>query len=68
MTENRFIDIETKIAHQEHQLEELSQVLYEQQKTMDLLEKRLAQLTKKFEEALEGGPEVGPANQKPPHY
>jgi SlyX protein len=68
MSENRFIDIETKIAHQEHQLEELSQVLYEQQKTIDNLEKRLLQLTKKFEDSLEGSPDVGPANQKPPHY
>jgi SlyX protein len=68
MTETRFIDIETKIAHQELQLEELSQVLYQQQKTIDQLEKRLVQMSKKFEEALEGTDDIGPANQKPPHY
>lgn len=67
MTEDRLIDIETKIAHQEHLLEELSQVLYEQQKTIDHLEKRLILLTKKFEDANDTG-EIGPANQKPPHY
>lgn len=67
MTETRFIDIETKIAHQELLLEELSQVLYEQQKTIDHLEKTVVQLTKKLDDALEGT-EIGPANQKPPHY
>lgn len=67
MTEDRLIDIETKIAHQEHILEELSQVLYEQQKTIDHLEKRLVQLSKKLEDANDNG-DIGPANQKPPHY
>ncbi|KYG67262.1 SlyX protein [Bdellovibrio bacteriovorus] len=67
MTEERLIDIETKIAHQEHLLEELSQVLYEQQKTIDHLEKRLIQLSKKIEDGPDGG-DIGPANQKPPHY
>lgn len=66
--ETRFIDLETKIAHQELLLEELSQVLYEQQKTIDKLEARLTLLSKRMDEAVEGGPEVGPANQKPPHY
>lgn len=66
--ETRFIDLETKLAHQEFKLEELSQVLYEQQKRIEHLEKRVLLLTKKMEEALEGGAEIGPANQKPPHY
>ena len=66
--ETRFIDLETKIAHQELLLEELSQVLYEQQKTIDKLEKSLTLLNKRMEESAAGGPEIGPANQKPPHY
>lgn len=64
MNEERFIAIETKILHQERLLEELHQVLYEQQVTIDKLEKKL----KKFEEIKTDDSEIRPANEKPPHY
>ena len=64
MNEDRFIAIETKILHQERLLEELHQVLYEQQATIDKLEKKL----KKFEEITTEDSEIRPANEKPPHY
>ncbi|WII72282.1 SlyX family protein [Bdellovibrio sp. 22V] len=67
MSEQRFIDIETKIAHQEYMIEELNQVLYEQQKTIDKLEGLLTTLTKRLEGLGDGDNVRGPG-EKPPHY
>ncbi len=67
MSEQRFIDLETKIAHQEFLLEELSLVLYEQQKTIDKLEAMLTALTKRLEGFGDGDNVRGPG-EKPPHY
>ncbi|MEK6627692.1 MAG: SlyX family protein [Bdellovibrionota bacterium] len=64
MNEERFINIESKILHQERLLEELHQVLYEQQTTIDKLEKKIKELKEiKTEDS-----EIRPANEKPPHY
>ncbi|KHD88555.1 MAG: SlyX family protein [Bdellovibrio sp. ArHS] len=69
MDEQRFIDIETKLAHQEMIVEELNQVLYQQQKTIDQLEKLVQGLTKKMKELVtdESGLEIR-GHEKPPHY
>lgn len=68
MDEQRIIDLEIKIAHQEHQLEELSSVLYSQQKTIDKLEVLLEGLTKRLKEVLgDDGNEIR-GHEKPPHY
>jgi SlyX protein len=66
--ENRFITIETKLAHQEFLLEELNQVVYRQQLQIDQLEKKIASVIKRVENALVTGDEIGPAGEKPPHY
>lgn len=68
MNEQRFIDIETKLAHQELTVEELHQVVYEQQKTIDRLETTLALLTKRLQESLGDGTDIRGPNEKPPHY
>ena len=62
MNEERLIEIEIKIANQEHLLEQLNTVMYEQQKTIDRLEKSLKELEKANQL------EIGPHNVKPPHY
>lgn len=67
MTEQRLIDLETKIAHQEYLIEELNQTVYEQQKTIDRLEATLSTLVKRYQDILTGGDEIRP-NEKPPHY
>lgn len=67
MTEQRFIDLETKIAHQEYLIEELNQAVYEQQKTIDKLEATVSTLIKRYQDMLVGGDEIRP-NEKPPHY
>lgn len=67
MDEQRLIDLETKFLHQELALENLNQALLQQLTMIENLEKNLKLLTAKFEAAT-GGPEIGPANEKPPHY
>lgn len=68
MTEQRLIDIETKIAHQEYLIEELNQVIYTQQKTIDRLEHTLTSLAKRFKEAMSTENEIRGPDEKPPHY
>ena len=63
MNEERFIEIETKLSHQEVLLGELHQVLYKQQETIDTLEKQLKSLLKDMLDSRDG-----PQNKKPPHY
>lgn len=64
MSEQRFIDIETKILHQERLLEELHQALYQQQAIIDKLEKKLSQIIEMAQSDLD----IRAANEKPPHY
>lgn len=68
MNEERIIEIETKIAHQEFLMDQLSKVLYEQQSKIDQLENAITSLVKRLQEGADSGLEIGPANEKPPHY
>ncbi len=63
-TEKRFIDLETKISHQDLMLEELHEVLYKQQAEISFLQKKL----KVLEEQFSSSNEIRPAGEKPPHY
>lgn len=64
--DKRFIDLETKVSHQDLLLEELHEVLYEQQKSIETLKKKIELFNKRFEEsALTSDIR---ANEKPPHY
>jgi SlyX protein len=63
-TEDRFIDIEIKLAHQEDLVESLNQRIYEQQKQIDRLEGLVAQLA----EHLRTRTVQAPVNERPPHY
>jgi len=65
--ENRLIDLEIKISHQDQIIEDLHQVIYQQQLTIDALEKRLTLLEKRFNENATGGLDIR-GHEKPPHY
>jgi SlyX protein len=65
--EQRLIDLEIKASHQEAVLESLQQTVYEQQKALDALERKLTRLAK-LADGGDSGPDIGPANEKPPHY
>ena len=68
MSEDRLIDIETKLAHQEQLLAELNEVLTEQQARMMQLEQLSTSLIERVRAIGESGPEDGPVDERPPHY
>lgn len=66
-SEERFIDIEIKIAHQEHLVESLNQRIYEQQQQIDKLEQMCAALVDHVRTQAQGGNGQLP-HEPPPHY
>lgn len=65
-TEDRFVDIEIKLVHQEDMVESLNQRVYEQQKQIDKLEGTLAALVQHLRDNAAG--QQAPLNERPPHY
>ena len=65
---DRLTDIEVKIAHMEHSLGELSDVLYRQQQLLVRLEKGLEKLAENLALAGDGPAPAEGASDKPPHY
>lgn len=69
MNEERLMEIETRIAFQEHTIKELSDVIYKQQQQIDRLSAICAALEKRSREFAESSLKISlPANEKPPHY
>lgn len=67
MNEQRLIDIEVKLAHQERALDEVSQVLTEQQAQLSCLKQvcqTLAERLRGISEGSDGERDEG----RPPHY
>jgi SlyX protein len=64
--EDRFIDIEIKVAHQENLVESLNQTIYEQGRRIDQLEAMVAKLAEHVRVMRDTG--QGPVNERPPHY
>ncbi|HEX5752211.1 MAG TPA: SlyX family protein [Archangium sp.] len=64
--ESRIVELELRYMQQQELLQELSEVLYAQQRELDLLRAEVEQLKKK----LQGEPGLVDARQheKPPHY
>lgn len=64
--EDRFVDIEIKLAHQEDLVETLNQTVYQQSRRIDQLEAMVAKLAEHLRNLQESG--QGPINERPPHY
>ena len=62
-TEPRFIALETRYAHLERQVAELSEVVFEQQRSLDALRAQLWMMNARLEQQGDA-----PANEEPPHY
>jgi SlyX protein len=63
--ENRLIDIEIKLAHQEHLVESLNERIYEQQQQIDKLEQLIAAMAERIRTR---DAAQAPINERPPHY
>ena len=69
MSEERLVEIETKITFHEQTIKDLNDVLYEQQQEIERLGSICDALVKRVKELSEFTPEIdAPANEKPPHY
>jgi SlyX protein len=64
--EDRFVDIEIKLAHQEDMVESLNQVVIQQDRRIDQLEAIVAHLAEHIRNSVQSGP--NPVSEKPPHY
>lgn len=60
--EQRIIDLEMRITHQDDLVDRLNSVIYDQQKQIDQLIKKMSALEKQSEDP------TAPRNEKPPHY
>lgn len=64
--ENRFVDIEIKLAHQEDLVESLNQVVYQQGRRIDQLEAMVAGLAEHIRTRAQS--DATPSSERPPHY
>jgi uncharacterized coiled-coil protein SlyX len=62
--QDRFVELETKIAYLENFINELNRVVIEQDKSIKKISAEYDELKKQFAEGKEALPEV----EKPPHY
>lgn len=62
--QERLIDLEIRIAHQEDMIDELNKTVYQQQLKIDRFEEILKEMASRIVE-LENN---NPLNEKPPHY
>lgn len=69
---NKYTDLETKIAFLEQNLNELSDVIYQQQKQIDALEKQNVELKENLltlrEDTEASDKPISHHIEKPPHY
>lgn len=66
-TEQRLIDLETKVSYQEVQIEELRETVHEQYLLVELLQKELKTILDRLQsDNSPSAPSI--INEKPPHY
>ena len=68
MADDQLIEIETRIAHQEHTIGELNDALTSQQQQISILEVLLRTLTDRVRSMAEAAPGGADDDAPPPHY
>jgi SlyX protein len=68
MSEERFIDLESRLAHQDQLLHELNDVVTGQQARLMQLEELCSSLIDRVRSIGDGGESGDPADERPPHY
>ena len=64
--DDRFINIEIKLAQQEDLVDELNKTIYRQERRIDGLEAMVAKLAEHLRTMRDAG--QAPLNERPPHY
>ncbi|MBT4906706.1 MAG: SlyX family protein [Rhodospirillaceae bacterium] len=65
---DKIADLESRLAQQEHTLDELSGVVAEQARVIDLFREQLRRLTDRMGHVEDTVPGKGPDEPPPPHY
>lgn len=68
MSEERFIDLESKLAHQDQLLNELNDVVTTQQAKIMQLDTLCKSLIERFRSISDVAPAADTSDEKPPHY
>ena len=68
LDEKRVIEIETKLAHQEHLLSELNNALTDQQAQISGLERLCQSLIERVKSLLDSSSADQATDERPPHY
>ena len=68
MDDQAQIELETKLSHHEMDIEALRDTVFEHQKMIEALKSKVEKLAGQLAEGKDGGIEIGPADEKPPHY
>ena len=68
MSEERFVDLETRLAHQDQLLHELNNVVTEQQAKLMQLDELCRALIDRVRSMGEGVSSGSPDDERPPHY
>jgi SlyX protein len=68
MSEDRIISLEIKFSHQDHFLMQLNEVVMNQSKVIERLEKDMIDLKSAMNAGSQVDPNRTPAEDKPPHY
>lgn len=68
MSEERFIDLESRLAHQDQLLNDLNDVVTAQQAKIMQLEELCKSLIQRVRSAGEGMPDGDSVDERPPHY
>jgi SlyX protein len=68
MSEERFIDLETRLTHQDQLLTELNDVVAAQQGKIMQLEELCKALIQRVRSAGDGVPDGDAGDERPPHY
>ena len=68
MNDDRLIDIETKLAHQEDLVNELNNVVTDQQARITRLEELSRSLIDRVRSMSDGESSGNPSDERPPHY
>jgi len=68
MSEERFIDIESRLAHQDQLLNELNDVVTDQQAKIMQLNELCKSLIARVRSMGDAIPEGDPGDERPPHY
>jgi SlyX protein len=68
MDEDSIIDLQSRIAHQEHTIAELNDALASQQSQISEMEAKIVALTDRVKALADAAPAAGTDDEPPPHY